>query len=250
MPRRRPTRRRSARCSTTSATRSLGNTGTTVSLIVAFTVLLALIGTTLACLNTGVRVTYSMAKDKEMPSILGLLHGEFATPHGGIWILTASRPRSASSARTRTRSTTSPRSPWRPTPGRSWCTGPRASSPWSPSPAATTSTWSSTSSIPGVGALMNIAVLFGVVYLAVTIPAATPGDAYKALGVVVIWILIGVVWVLSTRTCEARSCSRTRANDPRRRSERASSEHVTSGGRGARAPRPPDVRGEASSPSE
>ena len=66
----------------------LGNTGTTISLIVAVTVLLALIGTTLACLNTGVRVTYSMAKDKEMPSILGLLHGDFATPHGGIWILT------------------------------------------------------------------------------------------------------------------------------------------------------------------
>src|SRR4029077_13097942 len=42
-------------------------TGTTVSLIVAFTVLIALLGTTLACLNTGVRVTYAMAKDKEMP---------------------------------------------------------------------------------------------------------------------------------------------------------------------------------------
>src|SRR5262249_30995421 len=41
---------------------------TTVPVIVALTVLLALIGTTLACLNTGVRVTYSMARDKEMPS--------------------------------------------------------------------------------------------------------------------------------------------------------------------------------------
>src|SRR5207302_11041702 len=65
------------------------NTGTTVSLIVAFTVLIALLGTTLACLNTGVRVTYAMAKDKEMPGILGLLHGRFATTHGGIWVLTA-----------------------------------------------------------------------------------------------------------------------------------------------------------------
>ena len=51
--------------------------------------LIALIGTTLACLNTGVRVTYSMAKDKEMPGILGLLHGKFATPHAGIWVLVA-----------------------------------------------------------------------------------------------------------------------------------------------------------------
>src|SRR5665213_2107619 len=53
----------------------LGHTGTTVSLLVAATVLMALVGTTLACLNTGVRVTYAMAKDKEMPGILGLLHG-------------------------------------------------------------------------------------------------------------------------------------------------------------------------------
>ena len=28
-----------------------------------------------------------MSKDKEMPSILGLLHGRFATPHWGVWIL-------------------------------------------------------------------------------------------------------------------------------------------------------------------
>ncbi len=63
--------------------------GKTISLIIAATVLIALIGTTLACLNTGVRVTYAMARDGEMPSILSLLHGEFATPHGGIWMLTA-----------------------------------------------------------------------------------------------------------------------------------------------------------------
>src|SRR5579862_9127103 len=48
----------------------LGQTGSTVSLLVAATVLIALLGTTLACLNTGVRVTYAMAKDKEMPGIL------------------------------------------------------------------------------------------------------------------------------------------------------------------------------------
>src|SRR5581483_7115264 len=71
------------------AEKSLSHTGTTVSLVVAATVLIALLGTTLACLNTGVRVTYAMAKDKEMPGILGLLHGKFATPHGGIIVLTA-----------------------------------------------------------------------------------------------------------------------------------------------------------------
>ncbi len=30
-----------------------------------------------------------MARDKEVPSILGLMHGKFATPHAGIWILAA-----------------------------------------------------------------------------------------------------------------------------------------------------------------
>jgi amino acid transporter len=61
--------------------------GLILVLIFAATVVLALIGTTLACLNTGVRVTYAMAKDKEMPSVLGFLHGKFATPHWGVWIL-------------------------------------------------------------------------------------------------------------------------------------------------------------------
>jgi len=35
--------------------------------IEAFTVFLALIGTTLACMNTGARVTYAMGRDKEVP---------------------------------------------------------------------------------------------------------------------------------------------------------------------------------------
>jgi basic amino acid/polyamine antiporter, APA family len=65
----------------------LGGTGTALMLIVAVTVVLALIGTTLACLNTGVRISYAMARDRELPSVIGLLHGEYATPHWGIWIL-------------------------------------------------------------------------------------------------------------------------------------------------------------------
>src|SRR6202142_3263919 len=66
----------------------LGGTGTIVALILAATVLIALIGTTLACLNTGVRITSVMGRDKEMPSLLGLLHGKYATPHYGVIALT------------------------------------------------------------------------------------------------------------------------------------------------------------------
>src|SRR6202140_5276741 len=43
-------------------------------LVEAATVFLALIGTTLSCMNTGARVTYAMGKDKELPDSMGLLH--------------------------------------------------------------------------------------------------------------------------------------------------------------------------------
>jgi amino acid transporter len=56
-------------------------------LIEAFTVFLALIGTTLSCMNTGARVTYAMGKDKEVPEHFGLLHSGNLTPHRAIWTL-------------------------------------------------------------------------------------------------------------------------------------------------------------------
>ena len=56
-------------------------------LVEAFTVLLALIGTTLSCMNTGARVTYAMGKDEEIGGNLGVLHSENLTPHRAIWTL-------------------------------------------------------------------------------------------------------------------------------------------------------------------
>jgi APA family basic amino acid/polyamine antiporter len=53
----------------------------------AFTVFLALIGTTLSCMNTGARVTYAMGKDREVPEHFGILHGSKLTPHRAIWTL-------------------------------------------------------------------------------------------------------------------------------------------------------------------
>jgi amino acid transporter len=58
-------------------------------LVEAFTVVLALIGTTLSCMNTGARVTYAMGKDEEVPEHFGLLHSENLTPHRAIWTLAA-----------------------------------------------------------------------------------------------------------------------------------------------------------------
>jgi APA family basic amino acid/polyamine antiporter len=196
----------------------LGQTGSTVSLIVAFTVLIALLGTTLACLNTGVRVTYAMAKDKEMPGILGLLHGRFATPHGGILILTVL----------------------------SAAIGVYCATPYNVDNITQITVASNTGTflvygmscivalvafasrhdkhlvkhtlVPGLGALMNIAELIGVVYLAITAGGATSKDAYKSIGIVVLWCVVGVVWVVinpnkghAKRVVESRTSQPTAA---------------------------------------
>ena len=176
---------------------TISHGGTAISVVVALTVLLALIGTTLACLNTGVRVTYSMARDKEMPSILGALHGSFATPHAGIWILVAL----------------------------SAGLGIFGANPHQVDNLTQITLASNTGTflvygftciiaivafasrhdrhpikhylVPGLGAFMNIAELIGVIYIAMTGSATSQGDALKAIGVVVVWCLIGFIWVVS-----------------------------------------------------
>jgi amino acid transporter len=55
----------------------------------AFTVFLALIGTTLSCMNTGARVTYAMGKDDEAPEHFGILHASSLSPRRAIWTLVA-----------------------------------------------------------------------------------------------------------------------------------------------------------------
>jgi amino acid transporter len=55
----------------------------------AFTVFLALIGTTLSCMNTGARVTYAMGKDDEAPEHFGMLHAGSLSPRKAIWTLAA-----------------------------------------------------------------------------------------------------------------------------------------------------------------
>ncbi|HEY3360057.1 MAG TPA: APC family permease [Polyangia bacterium] len=61
--------------------------GKAFMLVQAFTVFLALIGTTLSCLSTGARVTYAMGRDEEVPAHFGLLHGRRLTPHRSIFTL-------------------------------------------------------------------------------------------------------------------------------------------------------------------
>jgi amino acid transporter len=173
--------------------KALGHTGTTLALIMAFTVLLALIGTTLACLNTGVRVTYAMAKDKEMPGVLGLLHGRFATPHGGIWVLTAVSALfgiyGVKSVNTLTQITLASNTGTFIVYGMSCIIAVVA--------------FASRHDrhvlkhylVPGLGALMNVAELLGVVYLAVKAGGDSSKNAYIALAMVGAWIVVGFVWI-------------------------------------------------------
>jgi amino acid transporter len=61
--------------------------GKAFMLVEAATVFLALIGTTLSCMNTGARVTYAMGRDEEVPTQFGMLHGKNLSPHRAVWFL-------------------------------------------------------------------------------------------------------------------------------------------------------------------
>ncbi len=65
----------------------LGGNGFAFMLVIAFTVAIAILGTTLAAMNTGVRISFAMAQDAEMPDVMGMLHDKYATPFAGVIIM-------------------------------------------------------------------------------------------------------------------------------------------------------------------
>ncbi|MGD0330424.1 MAG: APC family permease [Nitrososphaeria archaeon] len=65
-----------------------GGNGFILMMIVAVVVLAAILGTTLACMNTGVRVTYAISSDTEVPRQLSKMNPQYATPGVGIWVMT------------------------------------------------------------------------------------------------------------------------------------------------------------------
>ncbi len=65
----------------------LGGNGFAFMLVIAFTVAIAILGTTLAAMNTGVRISFAMAQDAEMPDILGILHEKYATPYFAVILM-------------------------------------------------------------------------------------------------------------------------------------------------------------------
>jgi APA family basic amino acid/polyamine antiporter len=172
----------------------LGGTGFPLVIILAATVLIALIGTTLACLNTGVRITYVMGRDKEVPGILGMLHFRHATPHygvialaivsavlGGYAVLSADNLLQITLA----------------------------------SNTGTFLVYGMTCAlvlvafghehkrnvvkhviIPVLGLLANLGMLAGIVIMSVSAGGSTQTDTLIALAIVGIWIVVGVVWLI------------------------------------------------------
>ncbi|HXB98538.1 MAG TPA: amino acid permease [bacterium] len=65
----------------------LPGVGFGLMVVIAITVIIAVVGTTLSCMNTAVRVTNGMADDRELPEFLAFLHTENKTPHTAIGVL-------------------------------------------------------------------------------------------------------------------------------------------------------------------
>jgi amino acid transporter len=61
--------------------------GATIMLAMGFTVIIALLGGTLTAMNNGVRISFAMALDEEMPDLLGFLHPKYATPYYAVVLL-------------------------------------------------------------------------------------------------------------------------------------------------------------------
>ena len=176
----------------------LGGTGFTLTVILAGTVILALIGTTLACLNTAVRITYVMGRDKEMPNILGLLHGRFATPHWGVLVLAlvsaAFGAYGVLSVDNLTQITLASNT------GTFLVYGLTNLIALIAFAGTRDSSFFKHKLIPGLGFLANLAALGGVIYLSITAGGATQTDTVVALAIVVVWAVIGAAWfVVNTR---------------------------------------------------
>jgi len=65
----------------------LSGYGATLMLFIAFMVVLALLGGALTAINNGVRISFAMALDEEMPDVLGFMHPQYATPYNTVILL-------------------------------------------------------------------------------------------------------------------------------------------------------------------
>jgi APA family basic amino acid/polyamine antiporter len=65
----------------------LAGNGSALMFVIAFVTIIALVATTLSAMNTGVRISFAMAMDMEMPDVLSLLHDKYATPYFAVILI-------------------------------------------------------------------------------------------------------------------------------------------------------------------
>ncbi len=178
------------------------NLGTAFATIVAITVVLALVGSILSAMNTGVRITYVMGRDKEMPGLLGFLHGKFATPHWGIVVMVivsaAFGAYGVRSVDNLTQITLASNV------GTFILYGITCL-------VTLVAFWSHNDRdfvkhkvVPAAGAILNIFMMAAVFYIAFSSGGSTADDGQKALLIVGVWIAIGVVWFIANSLRQGR----------------------------------------------
>jgi amino acid transporter len=176
----------------------LGGTGFVLVLILAVTVLVALAGTALTCLNTGVRITYAMGRDREVPGILGMLHFKHATPHYGVIALTITSAIVA---------------------GYAVLSADNLLQIVLASNTGTFLVYGMTNAlvlvafgdthrrnlfkhvlVPVAGLLANVGMLGGVILMSLSAGGTSQTDALIALGIVAAWIVVGAIWLIVNST--------------------------------------------------
>jgi len=184
----------------------LGGIGFGLMISIAVTVFLAILGTTLSCLNTAVRVSYAMAQDKEMPELLGAMHGRFATPHRAIWVLVVV---SSLIAAVGVQSVVG-------------LTGITLASNFGTFVLyALTCVWTMIAFagrkeysllkhglIPGLGLLANLAMLFSILYLYIIGNSDAQHEAYICFALAGAWALVSGIYVVVTNARQGRTLIR------------------------------------------
>ena len=171
----------------------LGGNGQAFAIILAVSVVIALVGTSLSCLNTGVRVTYAMGKDTEVPSVFGVLHAGYRTPHIGVIVLTAVSAIIGSygvlSVDNLTRVTLVSNI------GTFLLYGMTCIICVVAFAGVAGRNVFSTIIAPVLGAALNILLFIGVIYYAITAGGSTQADTIIALVAAVVWLILGFVYL-------------------------------------------------------
>ncbi len=183
----------------------LGGHGFVLVVVLAITVLMALVGTTLSSLSTGVRITYAMAADNELPAAFGRLHRSFGTPYIGVIFLTilsaAIGGYGVLNVNNLTQVTLMSNIGTFIFYGLTCLVTLVAS--LDHLLGEETNVWQ-TVVIPIIGAIMNFAMMFGVFYFGFTAGGSSATNAQIAIGVSVVFFGLGFLYVFGTSMMTGR----------------------------------------------